>query len=308
MTTTTVSIIMATFNRAHFIVETLQSIQNQTFKDWECIVIDDGGTDNTDKVIQPFLSNDNRFQFLKRNSNYHKGLPGCRNYGLDLAKGKYIIFFDDDDIIHPQNLSICLSCFESNSIDFCHYAKSPFVNSYPILTNQKLEIEKTITIDDIKDIVTQKIGFASCTVLWKKEVFSNNRFNEKLQYAEEWELFCKLISNGLNGVMLSNILYFNRKHPESNTGEFYNNNPIRRESYAEAVLLVLSNLQQKRLLTNTLKRYFITKSINFTEFNLFKRILLLLEMSTFEKIKWSLFYSFLPFRLAIYKYKKVIKK
>ena len=93
---------MATYNRAHFIVETLQSIQNQTFQDWECIIIDDGGTDNTTEVIQPIVANDKRFQFVKRESNYQKGLPGCRNYGIDLARGDYIIFFDDDDIVHPQ--------------------------------------------------------------------------------------------------------------------------------------------------------------------------------------------------------------
>ena len=295
---------MATYNRAHFIVETLQSIQNQTFQDWECIIIDDGGTDNTIEVIHPIVANDKRFLFVKRESNYQKGLPGCRNYGLELAKGKYIIFFDDDDIIHPQNLSIGVTCLESNALDFCHYAKSPFIIDYPKFENQEVAIEKSITKDDLFDLVTQKIGFASCTVLWKKECFAINRFNEKLQYAEEWELFCKLISNGLIGIMISNVLYFNRKHPESNTGEFYNNNPIRRESYTEAMLLVLNNLQQKGLLTSSLKRYFITKSINFKEFNLFKRILNLLELPTFEKVKWTLFYFILPLRLTIYKFKK----
>ena len=79
-----VTIIMATYNRAHFIVETLQSIQNQTFENWECIIIDDGGTDNTNEVIAPILEKDTRFQFVKRTDSYQKGLPGCRNYGLDL--------------------------------------------------------------------------------------------------------------------------------------------------------------------------------------------------------------------------------
>ena len=71
-----VTIIMATYNRAHFILETLNSIQNQTFKDWECLIIDDGGTDNTVEFIEYFLQEDNRFQYLKRENNYQKGLPG----------------------------------------------------------------------------------------------------------------------------------------------------------------------------------------------------------------------------------------
>ena len=103
-----VTIIMATYNRAHFILETLLSIQKQTFGDWECLIIDDGGTDNTPEVIAPILAQDVRFQYMNRPETYLKGLPGCRNFGLDIANGEYIIFFDDDDIVHPLNLELCL--------------------------------------------------------------------------------------------------------------------------------------------------------------------------------------------------------
>ena len=81
-----VTIIMATYNRAHFIVETLESIQTQSFKDWECLIIDDGATDDTNEIINPILKEDHRFQFLKRPESYKKGLPGCRNFGLDIQK------------------------------------------------------------------------------------------------------------------------------------------------------------------------------------------------------------------------------
>ena len=77
---------MATYNRAHFIVETLRSIQNQIFESWQCLIIDDGGTDNTLEIITSILNKDSRFKFLKRPDNYKKGLPGCRNYGIDLVK------------------------------------------------------------------------------------------------------------------------------------------------------------------------------------------------------------------------------
>ena len=67
-----VTIIMATYNRAHFIVETLISIQNQTYSEFECLIIDDGGTDNTLEVITPILNKDLRFKSLKRPDNYKK--------------------------------------------------------------------------------------------------------------------------------------------------------------------------------------------------------------------------------------------
>ena len=101
-----VSIIMATYNRAHFIVETLHSIQNQTFKNFECLIIDDGGTDDTLQVINPILNEDTRFQFLKRSVNYTKGLPGCRNFGLDIAKGEYII--TSVNKVHVENYDLLI--------------------------------------------------------------------------------------------------------------------------------------------------------------------------------------------------------
>ena len=256
-----VTIIMATYNRAHFIVETLQTIKKQSFTEWECLIIDDGGTDNTKEIITPILKQDNRFHLLKRPDNYKKGLPGCRNFGLDLAKGDCVIFFDDDDIVHPDNLKTSLEVIERNKVDFCHYQKMSFEVHKPSIENNPIAIVESLTKTDILKVVTQEIGLASCTVLWKKHCFDTIRFNENLFYAEEWECYIRLITNGFSGIMIDNILYYNRKHANSNTSEFYNNNFIRRESYTKAILLVIQNLKQRQLLSYSLKRYFISKSI-----------------------------------------------
>lgn len=303
-----VTIIMATYNRAHFIVETLQSIQNQSCTDWECLIIDDGGTDNTVEVINLILEQDKRFLFIKRPETYKKGLPGCRNYGLDVAKGDYIIFFDDDDIVHPDNLKTCIEIFDEKDVDFCHYQKLAYSGSRPKIGSDPITIRRYLSKDDIENIVTQKIGLASCTVMWKRKCFENCRFNESLQYAEEWECYSRLMTENFKGVIIDNILYYNRKHPQSNTGEFNRNNPIRRKSYTKAILLVVGNLKEKQLLSSFLKRYFVTVSKDFAEYNLFKAILNDLELSTFEKIKWQVFYSTYRMRLPIYKIKKALQK
>jgi GalNAc5-diNAcBac-PP-undecaprenol beta-1,3-glucosyltransferase len=125
-----VTIIMATYNREHLIEETLSSIQNQSYKNWECLIIDDWATDNTKEVLERLLKFDTRFQYHRRPKKYKKGLPGCRNYGLDLAKGDLVIFFDDDDIVHPQNLELCASVLKSNSYEFCVYNKQSFTGSF----------------------------------------------------------------------------------------------------------------------------------------------------------------------------------
>lgn len=304
----TVSIIMATYNRAQFIVETLQSIQKQTFTDWECLIVDDGGTDNTAQVIAPILEKDLRFQYSKRPNTYQKGLPGCRNYGLDVAKGDNIIFFDDDDVVHPANLKTSLTILKDNAIDFCHYQKLSFEGEKPLIEKCIINTQKGITKADIEKVITQEIGLASCTVMWKKLCFKEIRFNESLLYAEEWECYSRLISENFNGKMIDAVLYYNRKHPNSNTGEFYNNNPIRRASKKEAILLVVQNLKEKHLLSNSLLRYFVQLSLNFKEYKLFSQILKTIELPKFEKIKWQIFYNTLPFRLWLYGKWKKIKK
>lgn len=299
---------MATYNRAHFIVETLESIQEQSFKNWECLIIDDGGMDNTHEIITPILELDSRFQFLKRPELYIKGLPGSRNYGLDLSRGDYIIFFDDDDMVHPDNLKTGLKVLESNIVDFCHYQKLAYEGKKPLVETTQTAILQHLTKDDIEDVLTQKIGLASCTVLWKKECFEKIRFNENLLYAEEWECYSRLLSENFKGIIISNVLYYNRKHPVSNTGEFFRNNPVRRASYTEAILLVVQNLKEKQLITYSLKRYFVAISKDFEEYNLFNAVLDVLELTIFEKLKWRFFYYILPLRLKLYRIKKVIKR
>ena len=300
---------MATYNRAHFIVETLLSIQKQTFVDWECLIIDDGGTDNTEEVIAVILEQDHRFQFHKRPDTYVKGLPGCRNYGIDLAHGDYIIFFDDDDIPHPQNLELCVLELNDSEISFCRYIRNVFFEDF----HYAFDYSKTYTsfyIDksDIEKMLNNELQFNSTSVMWRAECFESNRFAENLMYAEDWELYSRIVSSGCRGISINKTLFYGRKHTQSNTGEYYLNNPVRRESYAEAILLVVQNLKEKQLLTYSLKRYFIAFSIDFEEYRLCEDILNILELSIFEKLKWQLFYAVLPFRLRLYKIRKVINK
>lgn len=303
-----VSVIMATYNRAHFIVETLLSIQNQTFLNWECLIIDDGGTDNTVEVITTILEKDTRFKYYKRNEDYLKGLPGCRNYGLDLAQGEYIIFFDDDDIAHPQNLECCVAELEKGTIWFCRYIREVFFEEFDYNFDYSKDYSSFfIDQKDIFRMLNNSLQFNSCAVMWKKECFRKDRFVETLMYAEEWELYSRIVSSGFSGISINKSLFFGRKHPESNTGEYYRKNPIRKESYADAILLVLKNLKEKKLLSYTLKRYFIAFSIDFEEYNLFENILNVLDLATFEKVKWQIFYAVLPLRLKVYRLKKVWK-
>jgi glycosyltransferase involved in cell wall biosynthesis len=303
-----VTIIMATYNRAHFILETLVSIQKQTFSEWECLIIDDGGSDNTQEVVAEIVRQDKRFQFLKRSDSYIKGLSGCRNYGLDLAKGEYIIFFDDDDIVHPQNLELCVIELNKKEISFCRYIRDAFFGDFDYnFDYSKIYTSFYIDKKDVEKMLKNELQFNSCAIMWKVECFENNRFAENLMYCEDWELYSRIVSSGYNGISISKSLFYGRKHPDSMTGEFYRNDPIRRESFTEATLLVVQSLKEKQLLTYSLKRHFIATAIEFKEYNLYQKTLNILELPPFEKMKWQIFYAILPLRLPLYRLKKGIK-
>lgn len=303
-----VSIIMATYNRAHFIRETLLSIQYQTFLDWECIIIDDGGTDNTLEVISPILEEDKRFRFVRRADSYLKGLPGCRNCGLDLARGECIIFFDDDDIAHPQNLELCVLELSRHDVAFCRYIREVFTGDFVYNFDYSKEYGFfRIGINDLEAMLKNELPFNSCAVMWKKECFTTNRFTEHLMYAEEWELYSRIIALGYNGISIEKSLFYGRKHSNSNTGEYYNDNPVRKKSYADAILLVVKNLNEKALLSYGILRYFVAMAIGFKEYGLFNALLNNSGLSKAGQLKWRLFYAILPVRLALYKINKSIK-
>lgn len=303
-----VTIIMATYNREQFIVESLKAIQNQTYDSWECIIIDDGCTDNTVAVIAPIIQEDKRFNYFKRTLDYKKG-PSCRNYGLDLAKGDYIIFFDDDDIPHPQNLEICVSEFENKDISFCRYVREVFrTNDFHYNFDYSKEYSFfNIDVRDIEKMLNDSLQFNCCSVMWKRECFNQNRFVEGLMYAEEWELYLRIVSSGFKGISISKTLFYGRKHEKSSTGEFFKKDPIRRESYVNAILLVIKNLQDKNLLSYSILRYFIVFSLSFKEFNLYQKILNTIQLSKIIELQWNLFYFTLPLRVKIYRIKKKIR-
>jgi GalNAc5-diNAcBac-PP-undecaprenol beta-1,3-glucosyltransferase len=305
-----VSIIMATYNRAHLIRETLDSIICQSHENWECLIINDGSIDNTEEILQPYLLKDPRFKYYDRNKEHKKGLSGCRNQGLDIAKGEYIIFFDDDDIVHPDNLKICVELLSDTDFNFCRYAKKPFLDKWnPENFNGKISFSSFIVdISQLDNIVIGKLPFASCTVLWKKNCFDNNRFKEELLYAEEWECYITILSSGIKGISIDKILYYNRKHPNSNTGEFYNNDSTRRASNLLAVNLVIDNLSKNGLLTQNLVHYFLQAGFFLKEISVIETVLEKSNAGTLKKLKYIWGFKIYPILKPVFNLKSKFKK
>ena len=101
-----VSIIIPTYNREELLEGTLQSIQQQQYSDWECLLVDDGSTDQTKQLAQRYVTMDSRFRWFERPASIKKGANGCRNFGFLKSSGHYVMWFDSDDVLHPDLLSI----------------------------------------------------------------------------------------------------------------------------------------------------------------------------------------------------------
>ena len=106
-----VSIIVTCYNQANCIAQTLASVLSQTYENWECIIVDDGSTDDSAKVISDFIKDDKRFHY---NYQSNAGVSKARNAGFATAKGSYINFLDGDDTFLPNKLKEQVQVFEDN--------------------------------------------------------------------------------------------------------------------------------------------------------------------------------------------------
>lgn len=112
-----VSIIMPSYNTANYIAAAIMSVQNQTYTNWELVIVDDCSTDDTDKVVKPLLS-DARIRYLKNEKN--SGAAVSRNRALREAKGKWIAFLDSDDLWMPEKLEKQIAFMEKNGYHFSY--------------------------------------------------------------------------------------------------------------------------------------------------------------------------------------------
>ncbi len=125
-----VSVIIPTYNSENYIIDTIASVQNQTYKNWEILLVDDGSTDNTIAVISKLKEVDNRIEVTILDKNSGTGV--ARNEALRKAQGKYIAFLDADDLWKPDKLQ--------KQIDFMQLHSLPFTFSFYDYINEKNEV------------------------------------------------------------------------------------------------------------------------------------------------------------------------
>lgn len=205
-----VSIIIPTYNRAHLIGETLDSVLAQTYTNWECIIVDDGSTDNTDAVVGEYVKKDSRFQYHHRPKDRPKGANACRNYGFELSKGEYINWFDSDDLMLESFLEIKILKSENNA----QIIISKRFENGESLNFKSLDEGVYFFSDFDREYIINRYSILTGDVLFSRIIICES-FDEKLCKAQEMEFFTRVFDQDLSFRFINERLWNHRVFNDS---------------------------------------------------------------------------------------------
>lgn len=185
--TVTVSVIIPTYNRAHMVSRAIQSVLNQTYQDFEIIVVDDCSTDNTEEVVKGF--NDSRICYIRHEQN--RGGSAARNTGIRIARGEYIAFLDSDDEWLPKKLErqICLFSKDPNCGAVYTNLLHCFYNDRSTKAIQRRQPEGHI----LKDLLMSNVVASTSSVMVKQQCFDKaGLFDEGLPSCQDWDMWIRI--------------------------------------------------------------------------------------------------------------------
>ncbi len=207
---------MPCYNASKFIHEAVDSILNQTYRNLEILLIDDGSTDNTRELIQEYARADERVKPIFNEKNM--GLIRTLNMGVQLASGEFIARMDADDRSHPNRIEQIIEAFLNRpELDVIS------AGYYYISDNSKV-LRKAFP----KALESTALSFVSffstpvnhpCVVV-RSYVFKDNRFDENFLHSEDYEIFSRLLSQGFKFLNLEQPLYYLRINPQSVSNRF----------------------------------------------------------------------------------------
>jgi len=290
-----VSVVVPCYNQGQYLSEALESVLSQTYKNWECIIVNDGSLDNTDEVAKIYCDKDNRFKYIQKENG---GLSSARNAGLKVIKGDYVQFLDSDDRIDPAKFEKQIDSFSKNinlSLSISGYYS--FDNSQKIYPTSQ-DWNNTLSSDFRYDILYRWDRHFSIPIhcaLFKRKIVEEIQFDKQLLAKEDW-LFWIKISEIISSVdYIDETLAHYRFHPESMT----QNDRLMEMNGIKVLFVILENIK------NNEKQAF-SKRIE-------EDVLALLESksnlnqiltSKLEKIQMSKAYRFYKFLTIYFSIKK----
>lgn len=198
-----ISVIVPCYNQAQYLDECLQSVLDQTYENWECLIINDGSPDNTEEVAKKWVEKDYRFKYFYKENG---GLSSARNYGIARAEGTWILPLDSDDCISDNYLELAENYFGHK------YIKVIYCNAKKFgLINENLKLKEF----SLKQLAIENIIF--CTAFFRKADWKKaNGYDENLISGyEDWEFWINILKNDGAVLKLEQFCFFYRIKVES---------------------------------------------------------------------------------------------
>lgn len=198
-----ISIVIPTFNRSEYLTESIESVRRQTFKDWELIVVSDGCTDSTPKLMEYYTNLDKRIKYFRKKN---EGIAKTRNFGIAKSTGEYIAVHDSDDIMMPKKLSLSLNRLKKTGADFVY-------TSYFMMDNDSKPygVHQPPHKVTIKQII-ENAAFPHITIIAKRKCFIENPYREYLKYNDDAFLTWDFYKAGYKWVRITEPLSMVRYH------------------------------------------------------------------------------------------------
>ncbi len=253
-----ISIIMPIYNVERYLERGINSILNQTFKEFELILINDGSTDNSSVICNNFKNIDSRIKVINKKN---EGVSSSRNLGINIARGEFIMFVDPDDTLEEDALGYLYNLTNTYNSDVSCYRMQTYKNGISktnININEEIKIYKNSKI--IENFSKNGIFLYSvCNKLYKKNLLKDIRFNEDIRYAED-ALFNFYILSESKVVVMSNQAKYNYYINESSTVNKFNEKRI---DILKAQCEIYNLLKRKyNNYTENITRDYIKSSIN----------------------------------------------
>ena len=184
-----VSVIIPNYNKAQFISQTIISVINQSYENWECIIIDDNSEDNSKEVIKSHINGDHRFKFYLNKTN--KGGSYSRNLGLKYAKYKYVLFLDSDDILASNCLKNRINFISENeNLDFVVFPMGTFYNN---IGDSKL-VWNNFHGNHLNRFLKHDLPWHTMMVLWNRNSLNRiNGFDDEYVRLQDVELHTRAL-------------------------------------------------------------------------------------------------------------------
>ena len=217
-----VSIIIPTYNRAHLIAETLDSLIGQTYSNWECIIVDDNSSDKTEETIKLYKEKDSRFKLILKSKEDKKGASVSRNIGLKIAKGDYIQFLDSDDILAANKLEEQIQLVSNEDefvISTCKWGRFDYISEALKLNENNPDYRNFDSAKEYFDLIGLHGGFfpSHSFLMNKKLITFSGYWNESLTMNDDGEFFFRVLSNCSKIIFAGNtyVLYRNNVSGEN---------------------------------------------------------------------------------------------